>query len=90
MSGEITLEMLMEAFSQAQRIIAEREIFPAIPNPADVHPELWEALMKRCVLIGGTPVNHLFGIGWIVLHVRTDVPNWCLNECTCHRVQNPE
>jgi hypothetical protein len=80
MAGQITLEMVMAGFAETHKIFHRG---PYIPDPCDVHPELWEALKKRCVMIEeGSPLNWI-RFGGIRIHVRTDVPNWALNVCTC-------
>lgn len=80
MAGEITLEMLIAASRKIHETVGRG---PFIPDPCDVHPELWEALKKRCVMSeSGVPLNWI-AFGGIRIHVRTDVPNWALNVCTC-------
>lgn len=79
MDGEITLEMLQQTVDMFEE---KMKSFPRVPNPADVTPELWKALKSRCVTVKDKPID-IFGS--IEIHIRTDVPNWQLNECTCEK-----
>ena len=55
------------------------------PNPADVHPATFAALMNLCTpdevretsILGGVPFYA------IELHVCYDAEPWKLNQCTC-------
>ena len=78
--GTITLESLQRIYAESFK---PRQPAPFIPNPCDVTPEVWEALKKRCVMLGDVPVNALFNFGGLEVHVRPDVENWSLNVCTC-------
>ncbi len=55
------------------------------PNPSDVHPATFAALVNAC---DGTRPAPLFDtMAGIVLHVRTDVEPWKMHPCTCKRNQ---
>ena len=53
------------------------------PNPADVCPETFAALMNVCTTVVDSPPMSLFP--YITLHVRYDVEPWKMHPCTCPR-----
>lgn len=57
------------------------------PNPADVHPATFAALLNVCTPGEVHEPSIINGISFdaIELHVRYDVEPWKLNPCTCER-----